>query len=231
VRRGARNARREPQSRRSTARNKVRRGARNARREPQSRRATARNKVRRGAPSRRSTAQRATRLAYLAFGSNIGHPRRRIARALAEAARLGRLRAVSSLYRTEPVGGVSQPDFYNAVAALEWSGSPRELLRATQEIERRVGRTPGERNGPREIDVDILDLGGLTRTGADPVLPHPRMRERRFVLAPLVEIAPEWRHPAGGESAAELLRALPARPAVRRLSSSPRGSSARRSGS
>ena len=127
------------------------------------------------------------------------------------------------------MGGVAQPDFYNAVAALEWSGSPRELLRATQEIERRVGRTPGIRNGPREIDVDILDFAGLTRRGSDPVLPHPRMRERRFVLAPLSEIAPGWRHPAGGESVAELLRALPARPSVRRLSSSPRGSSARRS--
>ena len=69
------------------------------------------------------------------------------------------------------------------------------------------------------------------RSGADPVLPHPRMRERRFVLAPLSEIAPDWRHPVGGESAAELLRALPARPAVRRLSSTRRGSSARRSGS
>ena len=181
--------------------------------------------------ARRENAPRKPRLAYLAFGSNIGQPRRRLARALAEAARLGRLRAVSSVYLTEPVGGVPQPDFYNAVAALEWSGSPRELLRATQEIERLVGRTPGERNGPREIDVDILDLGGLTRSGADPILPHPRMRERRFVLAPLSEIAPDWRHPVGGESAAELLRALPARPAVRRLSSTRRGSSARRPGS
>ena len=141
------------------------------------------------------------------------------------------MRAVSSLYRTEPVGGVAQPDFYNAVAAIEWAGSPRELLRAAKEIERRVGRTPGVRNGPREIDVDVLDLGGLIRRAPDPVLPHPRMRERRFVLAPLAEIAPRWRHPEGGESAAELLRALPARPGVRRLSSSPRGSSARRSGS
>jgi 2-amino-4-hydroxy-6-hydroxymethyldihydropteridine diphosphokinase len=138
---------------------------------------------------------------------------------------------VSSLYLTEPVGGVRQPDFYNAVAAVEWEGSARELLRATQRIERRIGRTPGVRNGPREIDVDILDLGGLTRRGSDPVLPHPRMRDRRFVLAPLAEIAPRWRHPESGETAAELLRALPARPRVRRLSSSSRGSSARRPGS
>jgi len=138
---------------------------------------------------------------------------------------------VSSLYRTEPVGGVPQPDFYNAVAAIEWSGSARELLRATQEIERRVGRTPSVRNGPREIDVDVLDLGGVRRIGPDPILPHPRMRGRRFVLAPLAEIAPEWRHPEGGESAEELLSALPRRPGVRKISSRPRGSSARRPGS
>ena len=138
---------------------------------------------------------------------------------------------MSSLYRTEPVGGVPQPDFYNAVAAIEWSGSARELLRATQEIERRVGRTPSVRNGPREIDVDVLDLGGVRRIGPDPILPHPRMRGRRFVLAPLSEIAPEWRHPEGGESAVELLSALPRRPGVRKISSRPRGSSARRPGS
>jgi 2-amino-4-hydroxy-6-hydroxymethyldihydropteridine diphosphokinase len=138
---------------------------------------------------------------------------------------------VSSLYLTEPVGGVAQPDFYNAVAALEWRGSAAALLRATQEIERRVGRTPGVRNGPREIDVDILDLGGARRAARHPLLPHPRLRGRRFVLEPLAEIAPRWRHPVGGETAAELLGALPARPRVRRLSSSPRGSSARRSGS
>jgi 7,8-dihydro-6-hydroxymethylpterin-pyrophosphokinase len=128
------------------------------------------------------------------------------------------------------VGGVPQPDFYNAVAALEWSGSARELLRATQEIELRVGRTPGVRNGPREIDVDILDLGGARRE-SDPILPHPRLRERRFALEPLAEIAPEWRHPVGGETAAELAGALPARPGVRRLSSSLRGSSGRSPGS
>jgi 2-amino-4-hydroxy-6-hydroxymethyldihydropteridine diphosphokinase len=138
---------------------------------------------------------------------------------------------VSSFYRTEPVGFAPQPDFLNAVAAIEWRGSARDLLRATQEIERRVGRTPGLRNGPREIDVDILDLGGMRRGSGDPILPHPRMRERRFVLAPLAEVAPDWRHPEGGESAAELLRALPRRPWVRRVSSSPRGSSSRRPGS
>ena len=115
------------------------------------------------------------------------------------------------------MGGVAQPDFYNAVAALEWSGSPRELLRATQEIERRVGRTPGIRNGPREIDVDILDLGGRRRDGSDPLLPHPRIGERRFALAPLAEVSPGWRDPRSGKSVAELLAALPKSPRVRRL--------------
>ena len=67
--------------------------------------------------------------------------------------------------------------------------------RDVKAIERTVGRTPSFRNGPREIDVDILDFGGVRRAGPDPVLPHPRLSERRFVLAPLAEIAPRWRHP------------------------------------
>jgi 2-amino-4-hydroxy-6-hydroxymethyldihydropteridine diphosphokinase len=73
------------------------------------------------------------------------------------------------------------------------------------------------RNGPRSIDVDLLDLGGVVRRSSDPVLPHPRMARRRFVLAPLAEIAPAWRHPVRGLSARRLLAALPARPRARRI--------------
>ena len=135
--------------------------------------------------------------------------------------------ATSSFYRTEPVGYADQPAFWNVVAAIGWPGTPEKLLAIAKRVENTVGRTPTFRNGPREIDVDLLDVGGSRRrSGSDPILPHPRMKERRFVLAPLAELVPGWRHPETGESAAELLRALPARPrqGVRRLSSRPRGS-------
>jgi 2-amino-4-hydroxy-6-hydroxymethyldihydropteridine diphosphokinase len=142
-------------------------------------------------------------------------------------ARRAPILAVSSFYATEPVGYAAQPHFLNAVAAVAWRGTPERLLGLVKRVERIVGRTRTFTDGPREIDVDILDLGGLARSKPDPVLPHPRLSERRFALAPLSEIAPDWRHPATGRSAAELLAALPARPRARRLSSRPRGSSAR----
>jgi 2-amino-4-hydroxy-6-hydroxymethyldihydropteridine diphosphokinase len=131
------------------------------------------------------------------------------------------------LYRTDPVGFAAQPRFWNAVAAVLWRGSAERLLIATQSIEMLVGRTPSFRNGPREIDIDILDLGGRRRS-RDPILPHPRMSGRRFVLAPLAELAPEWRHPETGRTAAELLRELPERPRATRLSSRRTGWPARR---
>ena len=135
--------------------------------------------------------------------------------------------AVSSFYRTEPVGFTAQRPFWNAAAAIRWTGSPAALLAALQDVERRVGRTKTFRNGPREIDVDILDFSGKRRARPDPILPHPRLAERRFALAPLAEIAPLWRHPTRGLSARELLSELPEKPRATRLSSRPRGYSAR----
>jgi 2-amino-4-hydroxy-6-hydroxymethyldihydropteridine diphosphokinase len=168
------------------------------------------------------------RIALLGFGSNLGDRRSRIEHALAEIARAAPILATSSFYRTEPVGFEKQPAFWNVVAAIAWRGTPERLLALTRRAERAVGRTPSFRNGPREIDVDILDLEGIRRAGPDPVLPHPRLAERRFVLEPLAEVAPGWRHPSTGRTAAELLRGLPGRPAATRLSSRPRGSLARR---
>jgi 2-amino-4-hydroxy-6-hydroxymethyldihydropteridine diphosphokinase len=80
-----------------------------------------------------------------------------------------------------------------------------------------VGRTPSFVNGPREIDVDLLDFGGRVRDAGDPVLPHPRLNGRRFALAPLAEINPAWRDPRTGKSVAELLEELPASPRVRKI--------------
>ncbi len=115
------------------------------------------------------------------------------------------------------MGFREQPDFWNAVVEIEWRGSPGQLLRAVRRVEERVGRTPTFRNGPREIDVDILDLGGRLRVGTDPLLPHPRVGERRFALAPLAEVNPRWIHPRSGRTVAELLAALPRDPRVRRI--------------
>jgi 2-amino-4-hydroxy-6-hydroxymethyldihydropteridine diphosphokinase len=126
------------------------------------------------------------------------------------------LRKVSSFYRTEPVGFRDQPDFWNAVVEVAWIGSARTLLDIAREVERRVGRTPTFANGPREIDVDVLDFGGRVRNAPDPVLPHPRLNGRRFALVPLAEINPTWKDPRTGKSVGELLDALPTSPRVRK---------------
>ena len=117
-------------------------------------------------------------------------------------------------------GDSFRSDFWNAVVVIEWRGSAVQLLRAVRRVEQRVGRTPTFRNGPREIDVDILDLGGRVRVGADPLLPHPRVGERRFALVPLAEVNPRWIDPRSGRTVSELLAALPRTPRVRRLPAS-----------
>src|SRR5215831_15294282 len=154
----------------------------------------------------------------LGLGSNLGNRLRHIRSAMEQIARIAPIRRVSSLYLSDPVGHSDQPDFYNLVAEISWHGSPEELLAAVQGIERRVGRKPTFRFGPREIDIDILDFAGLVRDAPGLSLPHPRMATRRFVLEPLAEIAPRWRHPESGRRPQELLENLPARPGARRLS-------------
>ncbi|HWZ85101.1 MAG TPA: 2-amino-4-hydroxy-6-hydroxymethyldihydropteridine diphosphokinase, partial [Thermoanaerobaculia bacterium] len=120
--------------------------------------------------ARRTTRKRSSdsspereRIAYLSLGSNRGGRRARIEKALARISRRAPVQAVSSYYRTEPVGYGDQPEFLNVAAAVRWAGSPRGLLRLTQSVEKAVGRRPSFPDGPREIDVDVLDLGGLVR--------------------------------------------------------------------
>jgi 2-amino-4-hydroxy-6-hydroxymethyldihydropteridine diphosphokinase len=163
------------------------------------------------------------RVAYLGLGSNVGDRRAHLTRALAEIGRFAPLRRVSAFYRTDPVGYTEQRRFWNAVAEIPWAGSAEALLRAVKEVERRGGRVPTFAGGPREIDVDILDLASIVKT-RDPVLPHPRLAARRFVLAPLAEIAPEWKHPVTGLTAKQMLAGLPARPGVRKINDGPRAS-------
>jgi 2-amino-4-hydroxy-6-hydroxymethyldihydropteridine diphosphokinase len=162
------------------------------------------------------------RIAYLGLGSNVGDRRAHLIRALAEIGRFAPPRRVSAFYRTDPVGFTEQRRFWNAVAEIPWAGSAAALLKAVKEVERRGGRVPTFAGGPREIDVDILDLGSLVRT-RNPILPHPRLGERRFVLAPLAEIAKGWKHPVTGLTAKQMLAKLPARPGVRRIRDRARG--------
>ena len=148
--------------------------------------------------------------AFLGLGSNLGGREETLARALALLDGRGfRIERESALYETAPVGGPPQGDFLNQVVGGEWSGTPEALLAACLEAENALGRVRAERFGPRTVDVDVLLFADLVRDAPPPVLPHPRLHERRFVLVPLVEIAPDARHPRLGMSARELLERCP----------------------
>ena len=131
--------------------------------------------------------------AYVGIGSNLDDPRAQVLNAFSELDRLPHTRVVkkSSLYRTAPIGHADQPDFINAVAQLE-TGLPAErLLAELQEVEARHGRKRSFPNAPRTLDLDVLLFGDLTLDSPTLQIPHPRMRERAFVLKPLLEISPQ----------------------------------------
>jgi 2-amino-4-hydroxy-6-hydroxymethyldihydropteridine diphosphokinase len=132
--------------------------------------------------------------AYLGLGGNLGDPAKSMGAALRmlDADPLSRVVAVSSLYRTPPWGKTDQPDFLNATAEVLTSHSPRELLDRCLEAEQRLKRVRQERWGPRLIDIDILIFGDKAVHEHGLEIPHPRMLERAFVLAPLAEIAPDF---------------------------------------
>ena len=153
-----------------------------------------------------------TSLAYVGLGSNLGHPRRRLARALTDLARLPRsaLVAASRNYRTAPVGAADpQPDYINAVAALRTALGPGAMLRHLRVIEHRHGRRRrGERrNAPRILDLDLLLFGRRRLALPRLTIPHPRMHERAFVLRPLLDIAPTATIPGRGAARRWLHRA------------------------
>jgi 2-amino-4-hydroxy-6-hydroxymethyldihydropteridine diphosphokinase len=135
-------------------------------------------------------------LAYVGIGSNLAHPHRQLARAIAELARLPRTRmvAVSPNYASAPLGiSGAQPDYVNAVAALMTSLPPPALLERMRAIERRHGRPPADRrrrNAARTLDLDLLLFGRRRSRQLLLTLPHPRMHQRAFVLKPLLDIAP-----------------------------------------
>ena len=147
---------------------------------------------------------------YLSLGGNLGEPDKAMAAALRmlDAGPATQVVLVSSLYRTPPWGKTDQPDFLNAAAELRTTLSPRGLLEACLDAERKLKRVRQERWGPRLIDIDILVFGDLTVHESGLEIPHPRMLERAFVLAPLAEIAPDF--VAGGKNLADRLAELDA---------------------
>lgn len=148
---------------------------------------------------------------YLSLGSNVGD---REANLRAAIDRLGPVRE-SPIYETEPVDYLNQGWFLNMVVELQTEYFPRQLLARTQKIERELGRVRRIPKGPRTLDIDILLYGSsVIRT---PILeiPHPRMNDRRFVLQPLADLAPEFRHPVTRRTIREMLAAAP--PALVRL--------------
>jgi 2-amino-4-hydroxy-6-hydroxymethyldihydropteridine diphosphokinase len=146
---------------------------------------------------------------YLALGSNLGDRRGNLERAIARLAddRLKILRT-SPLYETAPRYVEDQPWFLNQVVEAETTLFPRQLLSRAKKVERELGRTPTKCNGPRAIDVDVLLFGDSILKTADLEIPHPRIAERRFVLEPLAELAPELRHPVTRVTVREMLRGV-----------------------
>ncbi|OIQ86797.1 2-amino-4-hydroxy-6-hydroxymethyldihydropteridine pyrophosphokinase [mine drainage metagenome] len=154
--------------------------------------------------------------AYVALGANLGHPVATVRAALAALSGIPEsvLVAASSLYRTAPVGLKHQPDFINAVAAVDTALAPLALLDALFAIEASFGRSRSVKNAPRTLDLDLLLYGESRLDEARLTLPHPRMHQRAFVLVPLAELAPECRIP-GRAALSELLAACRGQDVVR----------------
>lgn len=142
-------------------------------------------------------------LAAIGLGSNLGDPVANLERALEALAGVARIQARSSFYRSAAWGETGQPDFVNAVALLATTLEPYALLRALKGLEASLGRVASYRWGPRAIDLDILTYGDVRIDEPDLCVPHARLYERAFALAPLAEILPEFEAPYAALRAAE----------------------------
>jgi len=160
----------------------------------------------------------------IALGGNLpshaGLPAATIRAALDELSRNGvEPLAISRLFATPAWPDPSEPSFVNGVSSVKTELSPAELLKCLHAVERSFGRERDRKNAPRTLDLDILDYDGRVETGP-PELPHPRLESRGFVLIPMRDVAPDWRHPVWGQSLDALIGALPAaeRDAVKAIS-------------
>jgi 2-amino-4-hydroxy-6-hydroxymethyldihydropteridine diphosphokinase len=157
-----------------------------------------------------------SKLIYLSLGSNVGDRGANLGRAIDALPEIGvRVPRRSSIYETEPVDFLAQPWFLNCVVEAQTSLVPRQLLERLQAIERQLGSRKLVPRGPRLIDLDVLFYGAdvIHETGME--IPHPRLAERRFVLIPLAEVAPEFRHPVLRKTVLEMLAATRDRSTVR----------------
>ena len=157
------------------------------------------------------------KIVYLSLGSNLDDRAANLRTALEKLGDLGTVNSVSAFYETEPVGLTAQPWFVNCAAKLDTEKMPRQLLKGVLNLEQEMGRQRKQKNGPRIIDIDILLFGTSVIETAGLTVPHPRMHERRFVLEPLAEIAPDVRHPVFKRTVRELRDALPPGQTVRRV--------------
>lgn len=147
---------------------------------------------------------------FVALGTNLGDRERNLAQGVRGLTRGGlHITARSSVYETEPVGGPAQGAYLNAVVQAETALDPEAVLASCLGVERDLGRVRGVKNAPRTLDLDLLLYGGLVVNTPALAVPHPRMHERRFVLVPLLEIAPAVRHPVFGLTVAEMAAACP----------------------
>ncbi len=147
---------------------------------------------------------------FIGFGSNVGRHYANCTRSISEVLsdRRASLKALSSLYCTSPVSSIPQPDFLNGAFTIEWGDSATKLLSLLKQIEKRMGRREGVRNGPRIIDLDILLFGRAVIRSPDLIVPHPRLHERRFALIPCLEIDPFLVHPVFHKRLEEFLDSI-----------------------